>query len=82
MPARPRKARRFGGDAAHQRLMMANLVASLFAAEAHRHHRGQGQGAAPGRREGHHQGQAGRRRTPTRSCTRSVRCSRTSATGR
>ena len=34
MPARPRKARRFGGDAAHQRLMMANLVASLFAAEA------------------------------------------------
>jgi large subunit ribosomal protein L17 len=33
MPARPRKARRFGGDAAHQRLMMANLVASLVAAE-------------------------------------------------
>ena len=26
---------------------MANLVASLIAAEAHRHHRGQGQGAAP-----------------------------------
>jgi large subunit ribosomal protein L17 len=34
MPATPRKARRFGGDAAHQRLMMANLAASLFAAEA------------------------------------------------
>ncbi len=33
MPARPRKGRRFGGDAAHQRLMMANLVASLVAAE-------------------------------------------------
>ncbi|HEY2814249.1 MAG TPA: 50S ribosomal protein L17 [Acidimicrobiales bacterium] len=33
MPARPRKSRRFGGDAAHQRLMMANLVASLVAAE-------------------------------------------------
>ena len=33
MPARPRKARRFGGDAAHQRLMMGNLVASLIAAE-------------------------------------------------
>ena len=33
MPATPRKARRFGGDAAHQRLMMANLAASLFAAE-------------------------------------------------
>ena len=33
MPARPRKARRFGGDAAHQRLMMANLVASLIADE-------------------------------------------------
>ncbi len=33
MPATPRKSRRFGGDAAHQRLMMANLVASLVAAE-------------------------------------------------
>jgi large subunit ribosomal protein L17 len=30
----PRRARNFGGDAAHQRLMMANLAASLFAAEA------------------------------------------------
>ena len=30
----PRKARRFGNSAAHQRLMMANLAASLFAAEA------------------------------------------------
>ena len=29
----PRRSRRFGGNAAHQRLMMANLVASLFAAE-------------------------------------------------
>jgi large subunit ribosomal protein L17 len=34
MPATPRKSRRFGGDSAHQRLMMANLVASLVAAEA------------------------------------------------
>jgi large subunit ribosomal protein L17 len=34
MPATPRKSVRFGGDAAHQRLMMANLVASLVAAEA------------------------------------------------
>lgn len=33
MQGTPRKARRFGGDAAHQRLMMANLVASLVAAE-------------------------------------------------
>ncbi|MEO7556772.1 MAG: 50S ribosomal protein L17 [Acidimicrobiales bacterium] len=33
MPATPRKSRRFGGNAAHQRLMMANLVASLVAAE-------------------------------------------------
>src|SRR4051812_34790734 len=33
MPATPRRARRFGGDAAHQRLMMANMVASLIAAE-------------------------------------------------
>jgi large subunit ribosomal protein L17 len=34
MPATPRKSRSFGGDAAHQRLMMANLAASLIAAEA------------------------------------------------
>ncbi|RPI06928.1 MAG: 50S ribosomal protein L17, partial [Actinobacteria bacterium] len=33
MPGIPRHTRRFGGDAAHQRLMMANLVASLIAAE-------------------------------------------------
>jgi len=30
----PRRSRRFGGSASHQRLMMANLAASLFAAEA------------------------------------------------
>jgi large subunit ribosomal protein L17 len=33
MPATPRKSRRFGGTASHQRLMMGNLVASLIAAE-------------------------------------------------
>ena len=33
MPGTPRKSKRFGGNAAHQRLMMANLAASLFAAE-------------------------------------------------
>ena len=33
MPATPRKSRNFGGNASHQRLMMANLVASLIAAE-------------------------------------------------
>jgi large subunit ribosomal protein L17 len=33
MPGRPRKARRFGGSSQHQNLMMANLVASLVAAE-------------------------------------------------
>ena len=33
MPARPRKGRRFGGGSSHQKLMMANLVASLIAAE-------------------------------------------------
>ena len=33
MPATPKKGRRFGGTASHQRLMMANLVASLIAAE-------------------------------------------------
>ncbi len=34
MPARPKKGRRFGGSSAHQKAMMANLVASLIAAEA------------------------------------------------
>ena len=33
MPATPKKVRRFGGSSQHQRLMMANLVASLVAAE-------------------------------------------------
>ncbi len=33
MPATPKKGRRFGGDAAAQKAMMANLVASLIAAE-------------------------------------------------
>jgi len=33
MPATPRRARNFGGSAAHQRLLMANLAASLFAAD-------------------------------------------------
>lgn len=33
MPATPKKGARFGGDAAHQKAMMANLVASLIAAE-------------------------------------------------
>ncbi len=33
MPATPRKSKRFGGSSSHQRLMMANLAASLFAAE-------------------------------------------------
>src|SRR6476660_221410 len=33
MPATPKKSKRFGGSAHHQRLLMANLAASLFAAE-------------------------------------------------
>jgi large subunit ribosomal protein L17 len=33
VPATPRKGRRFGGSASHQRLMFANMAASLFAAE-------------------------------------------------
>ncbi|MGH9292487.1 MAG: 50S ribosomal protein L17 [Acidimicrobiales bacterium] len=33
MPATPSKSRRLGGDAAHQKAMMGNLVASLIAAE-------------------------------------------------
>jgi len=34
MAAAPRKGRRLGGDAAHQKAMLGNLVASLIAAEA------------------------------------------------
>jgi large subunit ribosomal protein L17 len=33
VPATPKKGARFGGDAAHQKSMMGNLVASLIAAE-------------------------------------------------
>jgi large subunit ribosomal protein L17 len=32
-PGRPKKGPRFGGDAAHQKAMLGNLVASLIAAE-------------------------------------------------
>jgi large subunit ribosomal protein L17 len=34
MPGRPMKGHRLGSDAAHQKAMMGNLVASLIAAEA------------------------------------------------
>jgi len=34
IPGRPKRGRRFGGSAAHQKAMMGNLVASLIAAEA------------------------------------------------
>ena len=33
VPGAPKKGRRFGGDAAHQKAMLGNLVASLIAAE-------------------------------------------------
>ena len=33
MPATPKRGQRFGGDSAHQKAMMGNLVASLIAAE-------------------------------------------------
>jgi len=33
MPGTPTKGRRFGGSSAHEKAMMANLVASLVAAE-------------------------------------------------
>jgi large subunit ribosomal protein L17 len=33
MPATPRRSRNFGGSSQHQKLMMANLAASLIAAE-------------------------------------------------
>jgi large subunit ribosomal protein L17 len=34
VPGAPRKGRRFGGSASHQKAMLGNLVASLIAAEA------------------------------------------------
>ncbi len=34
MPGAPKKGRRFGGSASHQKAMLANMAASLFAAEA------------------------------------------------
>ena len=34
MRATPKRGRRFGGDAAHQKAMLGNLVASLIAAES------------------------------------------------
>ncbi len=34
IPGRPKRGRRFGGDAAHQKAMFGNLVASMIAAEA------------------------------------------------
>ena len=34
MPATPKRGQRFGGDAAHQKALMGNLVASLVLAEA------------------------------------------------
>jgi large subunit ribosomal protein L17 len=34
LPGRPRKGARFGGNSAHQKAMVGNLVASLIAAEA------------------------------------------------
>ena len=34
MPGTPKRGQRFGGDAAHQKAMFGNLVASLVAAEA------------------------------------------------
>ncbi|MCB0996188.1 MAG: 50S ribosomal protein L17, partial [Acidimicrobiales bacterium] len=34
MRGTPRKARRFGGSASHEKAMLGNMVASLIAAEA------------------------------------------------
>ena len=47
MPA-PKKGTRFGGSAAHQKLMLANLASHLIISEAGRDHddRGEGEGAA------------------------------------
>ena len=91
MRGTPKKGRRFGGSAAHQKAMMGNLVASLDRRRVPGDHRGQGQGPAPGRREGDHRGRAraaspasatwspssGTRTWPTSSSRRSVPATRT-----
>ena len=50
MPATPRRGRRFGGSSAHQKSMMANLVASLIAAEAITTTEAKAKAPAPSRR--------------------------------
>ena len=63
MPA-PKKGKRFGGSAAHQRLMLANLASHLITRGRRDHDdRGEGEGAAALRREARHEGEA-RRRAP------------------
>ena len=64
MPATPKKGRRFGGSASHQKAMMANLAASLFAAEGIVTTEAKAKALRPGRREAHHQGGQGRPAPP------------------
>ena len=85
MPA-PKKGKRFGGSAAHQKLMLANLASHLIISEAGRDHhdRGQGEGAAALRREAGDQGEARRRAqaAPGRRRASTTRTSRTSCSTR
>ena len=64
MPGTPKKGRRFGGDAAHQKAMFGNLVASLIAAEALVTTEAKAKALRPVVEKVHHQGQEGRRPPP------------------
>ena len=60
MPGKPRKGRRFGGSSQHQKLMMANLVSSLIAAEGITTTQAKAKALRPDRREDDYQSQSGR----------------------
>ena len=60
MPGDHVKARRFGGSAQHQKLMMANLVASLVAAEGIVTTEAKAKAMRPVAEKPDHQGQEGR----------------------
>ncbi len=55
----PRRSRRFGSSASHQKLMMANLTASLFAAEGISTSEAKAKHPPPDRREVNHEGEEG-----------------------
>ncbi|MFM8644477.1 MAG: bL17 family ribosomal protein [Actinomycetota bacterium] len=80
MPA-PRRSKSFGGSSAHERLMMANLAASLFAAEGIETTEAKAKALRP---IAERLISKAKRRKPTTlpACTKSARFRRTSTTKR